>query len=167
MALEGMPGAIHPGPGRLERILLRPARRADCVEVAQCQVRADAGLEGDRSRGGQRAITLIQAEHLPVIAALLGREAIDPAILRRNLVISGINLIAARPLGKGAGLTLHIGEAVLRLSGAAAPCSRMEEALGAGGYNAMRGHGGMTAAVVAGGHIRVGDEVTLVRAGAA
>jgi MOSC domain-containing protein YiiM len=37
-----------------------------------------AGLDGDHGRPGKRAVTLIQAEHLPVIAALAGLDRVDP-----------------------------------------------------------------------------------------
>lgn len=114
----------------------------------------EAGLIGDRqARPGPRAVTLIQQEHLAVIASLAARDAVDPAILRRNVVVAGINLLGLRDA------VFRLGSATLRGTGACAPCSRMEEALGSGGYTAMRGHGGITAEVLAPGRVRLGDTV--------
>jgi len=109
------------------------------------------GLEGDHAPAGKRALTLLQAEHLPVIAALSARDLPDPALLRRNMMISGINLATLREV------PLRLGAAVIRITGPCAPCSRMEAALGPGGYNAMRGHGGWTAEVIVPGLVAVGD----------
>ncbi|PHP29577.1 MOSC domain-containing protein [Limimaricola cinnabarinus] len=111
------------------------------------------GLQGDHARPGKRAVTLIQAEHLPVIAALSGLDAVAPETLRRNIVVSGLNLTAARHR------LLRVGSAVLRFSVPCAPCSRMEAALGPGGYNAMRGHGGWCMEVVEPGRAGLGDAV--------
>jgi MOSC domain-containing protein YiiM len=156
-----------PQVGTLEHVLLRPARRAPPVDVEGADVLVGAGLDGDRQRAGRRGpsrrqVTVLQAEHLEVVAALLGRDdPVDPAALRRNLVVAGIPVLALK------GLRFRVGEVVLEGTGPCHPCSRMEEALGPGGYQAMRGHGGITAAVVTGGRVRRGDVVAQVPDGAA
>ena len=73
--------------------------------------------------------------------------------MRRNVVVRGINLLALK------GRRFRIGPALLEASGECHPCTRMEEILGAGGYNAMRGLGGITARVIEGATIRIGDAV--------
>jgi MOSC domain-containing protein YiiM len=141
--------------GRLQWIGVRPQRRAGVVAIEAVKALADRGLEGDHYAhpGGKRQVTLIQAEHLGVVAKLIGKEAVKPEWLRRNLVVAGINLYALRDR------RFRIGAVVLEGTGPCEPCSRMEEALGSGGYNAMRGHGGITARVLEEGTLRVGEAV--------
>jgi MOSC domain-containing protein YiiM len=147
--------ATLPRAGRVRWIGLRPARDVPMNEVAGVEAIAGAGLVGDRygSGSGKRGITLIQAEHLPVIAALSGHGSVAPALLRRNVVVSGIPLIALK------GRRFRIGQALFEGTGDCDPCSRMEAALGPGGYNAMRGHGGLCARILESGRIMVGDEL--------
>lgn len=157
-----------PHEGRLDAIFLRPKRHAPTESVDAAHVLVDRGLQGDRSAakaptrmgGSKRQVTLIQAEHLPVVAAFMRHALLDPALLRRNLLVSGINLLAAKSLFKDESMHLHIGaDVVLSITGPCDPCSRMETLLGPGGHNAMRGHGGMTARVLQGGCIRIGDAI--------
>ena len=145
--------------GRIESIIVRGSPREVARAVTETMALAGIGLADDRLglRGeaelSTRQVTLIQAEHLDVIARLARVEWIDPVGLRRNLVVSGLNLLALK------NARLHAGGALLEIVGPCQPCSRMEETIGPGGYAAMRGHGGMTARVIVGGPIRVGDVV--------
>lgn len=150
-----------PQVGKLEWIGIRKQRREPLDSLDQVNVSVDGGLEGDHFKSKfskKRQITLIQQEHLHGVAAMLGKDTISPSLTRRNLVISGINLFAVRDR------RFSIGEVVFEGTGYCHPCSRMEENLGPGGYNAMRGHGGLTARVISDGVIIVGDEVKLIRA---
>lgn len=128
-----------------------PITTPEFVEIIHGGIRGDHHCRPARS--SKRQVTLIQAEHLPVVASLLCRKEISPELLRRNIVVSGINLSALRYM------RFRIGTAVLEGSGPCPPCSRMEENLGPGGYSAMVNHGGITAIVITEGHILLGDTV--------
>ena len=144
-------------PGVVTWIGLRPARRAALDAAGSAVLDPLCGLEGDHYRSATRRlrqVTLIGAEAIAAIASYLGQEALDPAALRRNVVVRGINLEALK------GCRFRLGAAVLEWTGECHPCSRMEQILGVGGYNAVRGHGGITARIVAGGIVQVGDAVS-------
>jgi MOSC domain-containing protein YiiM len=150
-----------PHAGRLEWIGVRPKKREPLVELARAEAIAGGGLVGDHRataarRGSKRQVTLIQAEHLEPVTRLMRSEPVSPAMLRRNLAVSGINVLALKDQ------VFTIGEVVLEGTGPCEPCSRMEENLGPGGYNAMRGHGGITARIIEGGALHVGDPVRAV-----
>ena len=154
--------AAVPQVGRLRDILIRRAKHGEVVRVERAEILDGLGLEADHRATrrspdprSKRHLSLIQAEHLPVIAALLGREAVDAIEVRRNLVVAGINLLSLRDR------TFRIGPVVLEGTGPCHPCSRMESALGPGGFQALRGHGGITARVIAGGSVAVDDPVEI------
>jgi len=146
-----------PQKGSVEWIGIRPARKAPLESVRRVELIADHGFAGDHYSkvGGKRQVTLIQAEHLDAVASMLGFDEVKPDSVRRNIVVRGINLLALK------GKTFRVGGAILVFTDHCHPCSRMETILGSGGYNAMRGHGGITARVLDGGLIRIGDAVSI------
>ena len=147
-----------PQLGKIEMIQIRPVKREEMVAVNDVLIDVNTGLQGDHysKSGGKRMITLIQKEHLDMIRSWCGVQDIEKET-RRNIIVSGINLLALH------GRKFKIGdEVILEVTGHCHPCSRMETNLGPGGYNAMRGHGGITAKVIQGGRIKVSDQVQLV-----
>ena len=146
-----------PQQGQVRWIGVRPQSRAAMIELEAVEARREAGLTGDHARPGprnSRQVTLIQWEHLAVISSLLGRPAEQPVLaqdLRRNLVISGINLFSLK------NRRFRIGQAILETTGWCQPCARLEQNLGLGTFQAVRGHGGITARVIQSGIIRLCD----------
>jgi MOSC domain-containing protein YiiM len=149
-----------PQTGRVEWIGIAAGPRAPIQSVDSAVAEAGHGLTGDhhakRRKDTPRQVTLIQFEHLAAVASLCGRDSISPDLLRRNIAVAGINLLALKQR------QFRIGAAMLEWTGPCEPCSRMEENLGPGGYNAMRGHGGITARVLEAGTIRIGDAVRAI-----
>lgn len=147
-----------PKSGKVEWIGIREDRGEPLTERSNVYVSIEQGIEGDHYQGKnrKRQVTLIQKEHIEAVASLMSLEKIDPSYLRRNIVVSGINLLAFK------GLKFKIGKVVLEMTGFCHPCSRMEKNLGLGGYNAMRGHGGITAKVITSGYINLGDELSFL-----
>jgi len=147
-----------PQSGRVTWIGIRPQRRAVPDVITSVTAITDRGLAGDHYQGksgSKRQVTLIQAEHLTAVASIMGLAELDPGLIRRNLVVAGINLLALKDR------QFWVGEVLLEYTGLCHPCSRMEENLGPGGYNAMRGHGGITARIVQGGLVKLNDMVRI------
>ncbi len=141
--------------GAVRWLAVRPARRAAMEPGETLQLDPGCGVHGDHHRSattGLRQVTLIADTDLDAIGRCVGL-AVTPEQLRRNIVVAGINLHALK------GWRFRVGGAVLEATGPCHPCSRMEQTLGVGGYNAVRGHGGITARVVAAGAVRLGDAV--------
>ena len=148
-----------PQLGKVEWLGVRPAKGADVLEQSCVHAVIDQGLDGDKAGnrpGGKRQVTLIQAEYLEVVRELLPNVEVNFAALRRNIAISGINLNALKDC------TIQLGQATLLVTGFCHPCSKLEAQLGHGVFNALRGHGGLTAKVIQSGDIKCGDELTVL-----
>lgn len=150
-----------PQQGRVRWIGVRPQSRSPMIELEAVEARLEAGLTGDHARPGlrnARQVTLIQWEHLAVINSLMGRpddQPVRPQDLRRNIVVSGINLFSLK------GRRFRIGQAIFETSGWCQPCARLENNLGPGTFQAVRGHGGITARVLQSGIIHLDDRVNV------
>ncbi|MCV6613295.1 MAG: MOSC domain-containing protein [Amphritea sp.] len=147
--------------GKLHWIGLRPSHKQPMQSVEAVHALARLGLEGDhrcyKTPDSGRQVTLISAEFIRIIETYTGLEQIDPALLRRNLVVSGINLNALRHQ------QFRIGGALFEATALCHPCVRMDQTLGQGGAAAMLGYGGLCARILESGEIRLGDLLVPLR----
>ncbi|MFK8028353.1 MAG: MOSC domain-containing protein [Gammaproteobacteria bacterium] len=145
-----------PYPGKVEWIGIRPNKGSAIEQKSYIEAMTDHGLDGDKAGqrpGGKRQVTLFQAEYIDVIRSLMPNKELKFVDLRRNIAVSGINLNALKDC------SISLGEATLEITGFCHPCSKLEAQLGEGVFNALRGHGGLTAKVIKGGVIHVGDDL--------
>ena len=149
----------HLGTATIEWIGVRPRRREPLIAVTEAEAVADLGLRGDhrmtKTPGSGRQVTFISREFVTQIEQHLGKNGLDPAVLRRNIVVSGINLNALRRQ------QFWFGEALFEATQLCHPCARMEAELGPGGVVAMMGYGGLCAKVLQTGQIAIGDSLRL------
>lgn len=139
--------------GRLVSIAWKTKPRTPMIEASQSVVSVEAGVEGDfRGAPGKRQITILFADDWARVCAALG-EARPWLIRRANLLIEGL----ANP--RAAGGLLRVGPALLSIAGECDPCSNMDRQW-PGLTEALTPDwlGGLTARVIEGGRLSVGDE---------
>jgi MOSC domain-containing protein YiiM len=117
---------------------------------------AGVGITGDRHAGRRRQVTIVCTGELAEAAALHGVDAIDGVATRRNIVVDTPSL----PRTHGA--VFRIGAVEFAVWRDCAPCELMDETFGAGAKDALRNRCGISATVVTGGTIRVGDRVSVM-----
>ena len=140
------------GPGRVEGIWLKRARRGPMDGVERARLEAGVGLEGNADRGGRRQVTLVERERWEDALAEIDAD-VDPSARRANVLLSGVDLKESR------GRVLRLGPCRLEIQGETKPCHRMDEAH-AGLQEALRPEwrGGAYAVVLDGGPLEVGQE---------
>ena len=132
-------------------IHLAPASRLPVKTVDAVVAEAGLGLVGDRYHGSRhRHVSVQSATALAAAGLALGR-AIDPSGTRRNITISH-GEVPARP-----GQRITIGTVELEVVRPAAPCRLLDDWIGPGAYESLRGRSGSICRVLAGGTIGVGD----------
>ena len=147
--------------GRVEGIFIGASAAAPLEPVREVRAEQGRGLVGDRywSRQGtfwkplgDREVTLIEMESLEALAAEAGIN-LPPRDARRNVATRGVRLndLVDRRFRAGDAILLGI-----RLC---EPCGHLERLTGQTLRPALNGRGGLRAAILVSGAIRVGDRI--------
>ena len=137
----------------VKSILIRPGKKADPLHVTSINI-TQKGIEGDHynKEDGKRQVTLIGADGLAEMAALVGFPGDAHLACRRNILIEKL------PEGDLKGKQVGLGDKVLlEITGYCNPCFRMDENFGEGAIAAFDKRAGWTARVIEGGQVSLGD----------
>ena len=148
--------------GQLDWIGIRE-KEGDIKGVKSILALQGLGLEGDKitlKSSKKRQVTMMQNEHISVILSLAQEDDQDKInniqyYFKRNLLISKYNIQNLK------GKFFSIGEARFFGTGDCKPCKKIENLLGKQMLEAMQGMGGITAAVVKTGMIKINDRLNL------
>lgn len=143
--------------GRVEHLCVAPSRGAPVVHLDSVTAVADRGLEGDRNFGRTRQVTVVCTGELREAAYRLGIPRIPAGATRRNITVS-LDVLPRR-----AGTLMRLGEVVLRIRGDCAPCEVMESSVAPGARAALLGRAGVSATVLVGGVVHLGDPVVVIQ----
>lgn len=159
--------SVEPGQseGRVASLHLHPPHAGEpMVGTLFLDVVQEKGIVGnrryfDRNRPdgapSNRQISLIEREQISEHAATLGLQNIQPGLVRSNVETIGINLVAL------VGQTIAIGEAVLLITCARTPCSKMDLICQSLRALMEENRQGVLARVLRSGRISVGDSIRL------
>jgi MOSC domain-containing protein YiiM len=145
-------------PGVVEGIHLH-GDRGEAMRVApSAELVAGHGLVGDRLAGlgiPGTHVTFIAAEG---VEAMVGETGIQlaPHETRRNILTRGVDVPGL------VGRRFQVGDAVCYGVKECNPCNHLESVTQPGVREGLSGRGGLRADVLTGGHIRVGDRITIL-----
>ena len=124
------------------------------VEKQSVALVARRGIEGDRffdfKEDYKGQITFFSESTVEAVKNDLGHSEATALLFRRNVVLSGVD--AEDLIGK----RFRIGELEFTGSCEAAPCFWMDEAVGDGTHEFLKGRGGLRARIIKGGSLALG-----------
>jgi len=138
----------------VEHIHIASKSGAPVDSLDEVEVVAGKGLAGDRNfdKYSKGQITVVSTEELAEAAAAWGSD-IEPGSTRRNVTVSGFQL------PREPGSQFRMGQVVVEVYRDASPCELMNDSVGPGAREHLRGRAGIRGLVIEGGRLRVGDEV--------
>lgn len=152
-------------PGKVISIHISPAAEKAMQSIEQVHAIAGQGLEGDRyflatgTYSGKpdpgRQVTLIESESIEALMQEKG-IALQTGASRRNLVTRGV------ALNHLVGKRFRVGEVLLEGMRLCEPCTHLESLTQAGVLSGLVHRGGLRAAILEGGLIRIGDELSII-----